>query len=95
MALQQDDSNNLLWFLTGATIGAGVALLVAPQRGERTRRTLARQARRSGQAIADSSREIYEKGRDLYEKGREIAEDTADMFERGRRLAEKKIDENI
>lgn len=93
--MERDDSNNVLWFLTGATIGAGVALLLAPQGGERTRHILARQARRGGQAIADSSRELYEKGRDLYEKGREIAEDTADMFERGRRLAEKKIDENI
>lgn len=93
--MQRGDNNNLLWFVTGATIGAGVALLVAPQRGERTRRTLVRQARRSSQAIAESSRDIYEKGRELYEKGREIAEDAADMFERGRRLAEKKIEENI
>ena len=35
--MQQDNSNNFLWFVTGATIGAGVALLVAPQGGERTR----------------------------------------------------------
>lgn len=93
--MQREDSTNALWFLSGAAMGAVIALLFAPETGERTRRTLGRQARRGTQAIADSGREFYEKGRDLYEKGREIAEDAADMFERGRRLAEKSIDENI
>ena len=93
--MEYEDSNKILWFLSGAALGAVAALLLAPASGQRTRRNLARHARKSTQAISDSSRDLYEKGRDLYERGREIAEDAAEMFERGRRLAEKKIDEAI
>jgi gas vesicle protein len=42
--------------LIGALIGAGVALLVAPQSGAETRRTLARRARR----LAADARERYD-----------------------------------
>lgn len=92
---KEDSGNSVLWFLSGAALGAVVALLYAPEAGERTRRKITRQARRSGRVVADHSRDVYEKGRDLYERGREIAEDAADMFERGRNLAEKKINETI
>ena len=93
--MPQDDNNSVLWFLTGAAVGAVVALLFAPESGKRTRNRLAKHARKSGRVVADSGRDIYEKGRDLYERGREIAEDASEMFERGRRLAEKKIDETV
>jgi gas vesicle protein len=93
--MEHDESTNILWFLGGALVGAAAALLLAPESGERTRRKLAKQARKGSQALSDSGRDLYEKGRDLYERGREIAEDAAEMFEKGRRLAEKKIDEAI
>jgi gas vesicle protein len=93
--MHSDDSTNILWFLGGALIGAAAALLLAPESGERTRRKLAKHARKSSQYLNESGKDLYEKGRDLYERGREIAEDAAEMFERGRRIAEKKIDEAI
>jgi gas vesicle protein len=93
--MERDDSTGILWFLGGALVGAAVALLLAPESGERTRRRLAKHARKGSQALGESGRDLYEKGRDLYERGREIAEDAAEMFEKGRRLAEKKIDESI
>ena len=92
--MEQDESTAILWFLGGALVGAAAALLLAPESGERTRRKLAKRARKGSKVIGESASDLYEKGRDLYERGREIAEDAAEMFERGRRLAEKKIDES-
>lgn len=90
---KEDSGSALLWFVTGALLGGAVALLFAPEAGERTRRRIAKQARRSSQVISESGREVYERGKDIYDRGREIAEDAAEMFERGRKLAEKRIDE--
>jgi gas vesicle protein len=76
-----DNSNRVVWFLTGAALGAAVALLYAPQSGRDTRRYITKKARKSGEAISDT-------GRELFEKGRKMADDAADLFERGRRLVE-------
>jgi gas vesicle protein len=83
------------WFLAGALLGAGVALLVAPEAGDQTRRKLMREAERGRKSLLESGQEFFERGRDLYERGVEIAEDAAELFERGRRLVEKQIDERI
>lgn len=93
--MERENSSSIAWFISGVALGAAVALLVAPEAGEHTRRKLAQHAERGRKTAMDSGREIYERGRDLYERGREIAEDAAEMFERGRELAEKKIDERI
>jgi gas vesicle protein len=83
-----DNSPKLVWFLTGAALGAAVALLYAPQSGKDTRRYLGKKARKGREAVADVSREALDKGRELYERGRKMADDAADLFERGRRLVE-------
>jgi len=83
-----DNSPKLVWFLTGAALGAAVALLYAPQSGKDTRRYLGKKARKGHAAVADVSREALDKGRELYERGRKMADDAADLFERGRRLVE-------
>ncbi len=44
----------LLGFALGAAVGAGVALLLAPQSGKRTRARLAQGARHSGQLATDT-----------------------------------------
>lgn len=88
-------SNMAIWFVGGALLGAVVALLMAPESGERIRTKLAGQAERGRKSLMESGQELFEKGRELYERGREIAEDAADLFERGRRIAEKTIDERI
>ena len=84
--MQKTDS--LVWFLTGAAVGAAVALLYAPQSGKDTRRYLNKKAKESRDAIGDVGRDALDKGRDLFEKGRKMADDAADLFERGRRLVE-------
>ena len=83
-----DNSPKLVWFLTGAALGAAVALLYAPQSGKDTRRYLGKKAKKGREAVADVSRDALDKGRELYEKGRKMADDAADLFERGRRLVE-------
>lgn len=83
-----DNSGKFVWFLAGASIGATIALLYAPQSGRDTRRILKKKTREGREALADSSRDLMEKGRDLYEKGLRVADDAAEMIERGRRLVE-------
>jgi gas vesicle protein len=83
-----DRTGNFVWFLAGAAVGAGIALLYAPKSGRDTRRLIGRKARHSRDAVVDIGRDLWDKGRDLYEKGRQVADDAAEMFERGRRLVE-------
>ena len=83
-----EKTDSLVWFLTGAALGAAVALLYAPQSGKDTRRYIGRKARQSREVVGDVSRDAIDKGRDLFEKGRKMADDAADLFERGRRLVE-------
>ena len=95
MAEENDTSSAMIWFAGGVLLGATVALLIAPESGERTRRKLVKQAKRSGRAVSESSQEIIDRGRELYERGRDIAEDAAELFERGRRVAEKTVNDAV
>jgi gas vesicle protein len=83
------------WFLCGAVIGAGAALLLAPEAGKHTRRKLAHHAERGGRSLMETSQDAISRGRELFERGREIAEEAAEMFERGRNIAEKSFDERV
>jgi len=86
-----DSGSKLIWFFAGAAMGAAVALLYAPQEGERTRRLIKQKARRGRDLMADHASDLLDKGSDLYRKGRDVAEDAADMLERGRGLVERKV----
>jgi gas vesicle protein len=85
MASENDD-NKLVWFLTGAAIGAAVALLYAPKSGRDTRRYLRKRADEGREALADAGKEIRDRSREIYDKGREIAEEAGELLERGRKL---------
>ncbi len=93
--MARDRSIAVIWFIAGIAAGAGAALVLAPEAGEKTRNMIGEQVERGRKTILDSGRELYEHGREMYERGREIAEEAADMFERARSIAEKKIDERI
>ncbi len=83
-----DSSNGLMLFLLGAAIGAGLALLFAPEQGSRTRERLkgmasdaADQTRRyAGQAI-ERTKGMVEQGRG-YIQGKK--EQLSDAYESGR-----------
>lgn len=54
-------------FLTGAAIGAGLALLFAPQAGKETRRQIKDFSEKLGNDVKDSVEKISEKAKDLIE----------------------------
>jgi gas vesicle protein len=81
-----DFGNNVVWFLTGAFIGAAVAILYAPKSGKETRQFLADKVQQSKDAVTESSNNIVEASTDMFERGRQLVDDAADLFERGRKL---------
>jgi gas vesicle protein len=82
---QDDSSNRLAWFLTGAIIGVTVAILYAPSSGRDTRQMIGDKSR---DAIGDTGKNLIEAGREMFERGRQLVEDAADLFERGRKLVQ-------
>jgi gas vesicle protein len=84
MATQNDDrdvvviregDSGVRWFLLGALLGAGAALLMAPASGEETRRRLSRQARRVRARTEDLMDEFGERVRTGAGRVREEVED--------------------
>jgi gas vesicle protein len=84
--MSESQTNALAWFLTGAIIGATVALLYAPRSGKETREFISEKTEQGKEAIAEAGHDIVEAGRDVLERGRNLVEDAADLFERGRKL---------
>lgn len=83
-----DYSSRLAWFLTGAFIGATVAILYAPQSGKDTRKLITETGRRGKEAIEDTGKDLADAGRDMFERGRKLVDDAADLFDRGRKLVQ-------
>ncbi|MBZ5580408.1 MAG: YtxH domain-containing protein [Acidobacteriia bacterium] len=83
---QESGTSVLAWFLTGAVIGATVAILYAPKSGKETRQFIADTTQRGREAVSEGSKDVMDAGRDLFDRGRKLVEDAADLFDRGRRL---------
>ena len=62
-------------FLIGLALGAGVALLLAPQSGEETRRGLARRARRAQDAAKDFVEDVSGTVADKFQEVRATVEE--------------------
>ena len=78
--MARDDSGAgtvVVAFVLGALTGAAVALLVAPQTGEETRRLLAEKAREGRERAGEAARQ----GREMWNRQRETL---STAFERGR-----------
>ena len=87
IARKEDQTiSTLAWFLTGAAVGATVAILYAPKSGKETRQYLGEKAHEGREAVENASHDVVEASRDMFERGRKLVEDAADLFERGRRL---------
>ena len=82
------DSHFMLGLLTGAAIGAGVALLFAPREGSQVRQGLADNAQRVGRRLQDnyedvagtvrhSARKVMDQAGDLIERGKGAYQDAA------------------
>ncbi len=85
---QDNDSNQILWFIAGAAVGASVALLFAPASGEHTRNTIVKKAGEGHKAFTESGRDMIERGRDMLDKARGLTDQATEMFEKGRKLVE-------
>ncbi len=74
---QYDNGENAGWsaFIAGAFIGAGVALLLAPQAGSELRGMLRNYASDAKDELVERGQEAWdaavERGKDYYEKGQE------------------------
>jgi gas vesicle protein len=83
--MARDDSGAgtvVLAFMLGAITGAAVALLMAPQTGEETRRLIRDKAREGRERAEGAARQ----GRELWNKQRETL---SSAFERGREAYEQ------
>ncbi len=89
MEQDQDSTGKVIWFIAGAAIGATIALLYAPAKGDDTRAYLGQKTREGSHAIAESSKDMYDRGRELYDRGRQMADEAAELVERGRSIVEK------
>ena len=59
------------YFLAGASMGAVVALLLAPKTGEQTRKLIAKKAEEGKDYVASKGRELGGQAEELVEKGKE------------------------
>jgi gas vesicle protein len=84
----QDDgsSSALAWFITGAVIGATVALLYTPRSGKDTRRLLGERTQQSRDSLTGTGKNLMDAGKDMFERGRKLIDDASDLFEQGRKL---------
>lgn len=82
VVIREGDSE-VRWFLLGALLGAGAALLLAPASGEETRRRLSRQARRMRAQTEDLLDEFGERVRHGASRVREEVEDRVEDLRAG------------
>ena len=82
--------------ILGLAIGAGVALLLAPQTGEETRRAIARRARRAQEAaqdfVQDMSGTVADKFQEVRSSVEERIDATLDTVDRKRRQVSNAFD---
>jgi gas vesicle protein len=81
-----EGSNRIAWFITGALIGATIAILYAPKSGQHTRQLIADKTQQGKDAVAESSKDLVESSREMFDRGRKVVEDAAELFDRARKL---------
>jgi gas vesicle protein len=83
-------------FILGLALGAGVALLLAPQSGEETRQSIARRARRAQEAaqdlVEDMSGVVAEKFHDVRDRVEDTIDKTFDAVEAKKRQVANAFD---
>jgi gas vesicle protein len=79
----EEGSNAIAWFITGAMIGAAIAVLYAPKSGKDARQYIADKGK---ETLGDTGKNFVETSKEMFERGRQLVEDAADLFERGRKL---------
>ena len=67
-----------VWFLAGFSVGAVMALLLAPKSGEETREFIGKKAEEGRDYVSAKGKEFRRAAEDLVGKGRRTAEDLVD-----------------
>ena len=73
-------------FTVGVAAGAGVALLYAPQTGERTRRQLRRSIEDAGDYLSDTADDVQDRAQDYVKRSRDVVEDLIDSARKAVRV---------
>jgi gas vesicle protein len=73
----QSGASFVLGMMTGAFIGAGVALLFAPRTGTEMRQRLGEQYRGIAERVGESTQQLRESAQNLREQGRERVQQLA------------------
>jgi gas vesicle protein len=85
----EKSGSGIMPFIAGLAIGAGLALLYAPQSGEQTRRDLARRGRRAKMRAQEMAEDLRDKAGETFDDARARVEDGLDSARsavgRGRR----------
>jgi gas vesicle protein len=71
---EQSGASFVLGMMTGAFIGAGVALLFAPKSGQETRQQLGEQYRGLAERVGETTQTLRDRAQTLKEQGRERVE---------------------
>ena len=61
-----------IWFLAGFSVGAVVALLLAPRSGEETREYIGKKAEESRDYVTAKGKEFRRAAEDLVDKGKDL-----------------------
>ena len=78
-------------FFVGLAVGAGIALLFAPQSGTVTRRELRRRARRARRAAGDLAGDVTGRVNDSFTQARTRVEDSIDSARRAIELKRRQV----
>jgi gas vesicle protein len=89
IVLEEEGASSIGWFILGAALGAGVALLLAPTSGEDTRRRIARGARR----VKDTALDALEELRDEFDDLKDRAVETVDQVKATARGVAEDVEE--
>ncbi len=81
MANRTNSLGAALWLAAGAAVGAGAALLLAPQPGKETRRDIARIAKKAGRGVEGMVSEISDTVTGMVEA---VGKEAAVVVDRGR-----------
>ena len=80
---QDEGSNRMAWFLTGAVLGATVAMLYTPKTGKQTRRFIADKTQQGREAVEETAGDIADASREMFERGRKLVEGVGGSVQEG------------
>lgn len=73
-------------FMVGVAAGASIALLYAPQTGERTRKQLRRSIEDAGDYLKDTADDVQDRAQDYVKRSRDVVEDLVESARKAVRV---------